>query len=1338
MSFTKKIFMRRIFKVGILLPLLIGVFLIHWEDDSPSQTNQRYQDYAAEKIERKRSGDVKKSAAPDLHALIQRELRTREGSAAPEYGPNQVMDEFLKAKENTSQFRTLANEFSFVERGPGNVAGRTRAILVDPDDVSGQTWYAGSASGGIWKTTNSGQDWTFISGDIPNLGTNTLAMSPANSSVIYAGTGEHFTNDIDGAGIFKSADKGATWIQIGNPSDYPDMKNVSRIVVNPDNENIVIATTRNSVWDTNGLQAAIYKTVDGGGSWSQLRSSTSERYDDIAVDPNDFNTIYVAIDSKGVIKSTDGGSTWVDSSTGMTPAGRVEIAISPINSTRLWASVQGGLSGNGSDLYVTSDGGSSWSLALNSGSENEDFLGGQGWFDNYATAHPFDEDIVYVGGVNNWKFELNSAVGSSLSTILVSENGSQAFMDFINFGGDYLGGGMEVLEGLTIDDLVSIEIRFGQGTQKAHRFTVGGLGAGVPPDGYFYEDYVDVPFQVWDTNNNIQLMISFRDQQEDGSWNLIEANTSGAEADHSREYFFIHNIPYNTTTPDPDIIAAATTAGTGIESGQMYFFWPVLASGATFDPNGLPASTLNIDITEIQTLERITTNISDAYNQFGGPNAFPQSSRDQGIHPDQHNNIITGIDESSQTFNMILTNDGGVYETVTSNDPGPNEGDFIYASHGYNTTQFYGADKAPDQNRFIGGMQDNGTWYHSIGVEGGVDANATFGIGGDGFESLWHSTDENKLLGGSQFNNFAKTEDGGNTWFNATVGFDDNGPFITRLNHHKSIPDRVFTVGALGVWKSETFGGNWTASTMNDPSFWAFSNSSDVEISYANPNVIWAGARLSSTGRLYVSTDGGDTFDPIENYTEFNMGATSGIGTHPVDDKVAYALFSFSGFPKVLKTEDLGQTWEDISGFDGSGDRGFPDVAVNCIFVFPTNQDRIWVGSEIGIIESLDGGNSWNLLDSNFPAVNTYDFKLVGNTIVIATYGRGIWSVEIPDFPKFPSVSETTTSPSGQHKIIVDFTESFDSTYIYVDNEYIKTLYDNAPGSITESISSLGINGFANIRFELFRNGRKFSSTAEKIFLLNPSAPVPSYGTTFEEAEEDFVGQGFKILFGARGFSKYWLHSNHQYSPGENSFVYLRSPITVSASAATLTYKDVAIVEPINDKVIVEGSIDGENWTELSSYDASNSSSWKSAFDSGISGDEKMAEEQNIDLLEYFNAGDVILIRFRMESNESIQAYGWAIKDLYIQEERVLSVNSTKRYVSVSPNPIKDYARIVFKEQVPELLTVIDLNGKVVDNISFDGYSNSIEYKPNLNPGLYFIHFQMNGTRQVEKIIIKD
>lgn len=1299
-----------------------------------------YKDWLDKKISKRKMGHAK-ADAPEMHGIIQRELRTREGDDGPKYGPNQVMEEFAAAKKRNTSAQARTESTNFVERGPGNVGGRTRALVADPDDPDQQTFYAGSASGGIWKTTDNGANWSYTSGDLPNLGTNTLVMAPSNTNVMYAGTGEHFTDDIDGAGMFKSTDKGISWTQIADPSEYSDFRNVSRIVVDPNDENTVIATTRSTVWGS--FASSIFKTVDGGASWTQLRTSTTERHDDIDYDPSDFNTLYVAINQVGVIKSTDGGTTWNYSSDGMTPGGRVEITVSPVNTDRIWASVQGGLSGNGSDLYVSGDGGANWLLAVNESGTNEDFLGGQGWYDNIITAHPYDANKVYVGGVNTFLFELTGDDAEDITTISVDYQNAPSFIDFVNFT-DNVSAGFE-FGGVDEDDLLPIEIRFGQGTQMAHRFTVGGQGPGVPPEDYTYEDYVEVPFEVWDTRNDVQLMASFRDQQADGAWNLFESNTDGDGSTHSREYFFIHNIPYATTAAD------TIAQDGGHVSGQMYFFWTVLAPGATFDPAALPDSRLAVEFSVTSGVLRNTTIVSDAYNDFNGINGFPQSTRTQGLHPDQHNIVIYDKSDSDQTFRLLTGNDGGVYITEKNVQPGPTQGDYEYISNGYNTTQFYGADKAPGEDRYIGGTQDNGTWYHAPGTEGGAGVDAIFGIGGDGFEALWHSSDPDRIIGGSQFNGFARTLDGGETWIGATEGFDDDGPFITRLAHHKSLPDRLFTVGATGVWVSNDFGGNWSAATMNNLASWSFTNSADVEVSYANTDVIWAGGVLSEGSRLHVSTDGGSTFNESANYDEFNMGSVAGIGTHPSEENTAYALFSFAGFPKVIKTTDLGQNWEDISGFDGTGaasSRGFPDVAVNCLFVFPSDNNRIWVGSEIGIIESLDGGTSWNLMQNNMPPVNVYDFKLTEDQLVVATYGRGIWSVTLDGIVVAPIIEQVYVEPSGGLNFTFNFSQSFDSVQVLLENNVIGTIYDNALGSVSEVLENQGLNGNRTVSLNAYLDGQRLSSVERTVFVFTPTAAADSYGTNFTSAFSDFIGSGLQIRT-SDGFEGRAIHSPHPYEDATESLFYLNVPITVASSNALFSYEDVALIETGEDGtvfgdlefwdfVIVEASSDGLNWTPLEDgYDASLYPEWTAAYEAEEDGTSELFKLHSINLLDHFNAGDDILVRFRLFADANSNGFGWVVDNLYIQEAPLNSGGVVAEDISIYPNPVTTTTTIQLGDLTPERVEIIDLNGKLLETLVPITGSKFIQWnRGNLKSGLYIARFEVNGNTVIKKFLI--
>lgn len=499
----------------------------------------------ARKALKRRQGYVKYDK-PDEYAKFFEETRTRANEVAPGYDPNYKLVELQKAKENLvnlksdpkfqgfgineeeAKYTFSSDEISadaWVERGPANVPGRTRGIIAHPDDAE-NIWFAGSVGGGIWKTTNAGQTWVNKTPNLPNLATTVLALAESNTSVIYCGTGEGFYNSdaINGDGIFKSTDKGETWEQLESTKNN-DFANVNRIIVDPNNENVLLACTNtgNALVNQDPAESKILRSTDGGASWEVVyEEPNGRRVQDLVADPTDFNIQYAGVNGVGVMKSVNGGVDW--SPTGfMNPSGRIELAISPVNTSRILASCEGGNTGSGSDVFVSNNSGDDWKLVVEdangyNGGQNPGYLGGQGWYDNIIAAHPFDEDIFYVGGISIWKMELTGQdVGQVNMFEGILEN-TESFLGFVNFGGSLFSGGMALgpevgFANLQPDEYLPIEIRFGQGaSQKAHRFD-GGTG-GTAFNTYVYMDYVDVPFEVWDTENNVQLMVSFRDTDE--------------------------------------------------------------------------------------------------------------------------------------------------------------------------------------------------------------------------------------------------------------------------------------------------------------------------------------------------------------------------------------------------------------------------------------------------------------------------------------------------------------------------------------------------------------------------------------------------------------------------------------------------------------------------------------------------------------------------------------------------------------------------------------------------------------------------------------------------------
>ncbi len=924
---------------------------------------------------------------PEKFLEYYRAITTHIGETSSTFPEGYVMEEFLKATTRNAE-KSAKAQLPWLSRGPYNVSGRVRSIIVDPDDATSSTWFVGSASGGVWKTTDAGKTWNNISGNLPNLATGSLAMAATNHSTIYAGTGEGFGGSgmVTGAGIFKTTDKGITWTLLTATSKNRDFFFVNRIMIDPADENHVIACTNTGV----------FRSLDGGTSWKIVYKS-SNKVQDIKAEPDNFLIQYAGVNSVGVIKSTNGGETWNISSSGIGECHRVGLTISASNHNKVYACIEGPTSLT--YVYLSQDRGVTWSRFKTSVTSNfVEYLGAQGWYDNTIVCHPYNDSIVFIGGVylGSYKFSSQSQL-SAPQVIRADTFQTASFLSFINFGGQFLSGGLQTGDknnavNLKDSDWVEVEVRYGSGiSQNAHRFTVpstsgtnGDGGAGVPAGSYIYKDYVSVPFQAWDIKHNRQLMVSFRDQERDGAFNLIQR--SAASDVTGREYFFINAVAYK---PLPDT-SIAKNGGQAYK--QLYFFWPTLATGAIWNPNTLLTSKIVINYGQIKLQLGLATIVSDG--------AGDQGSKNSNLHVDHHVLLPIPIDPAKGTFYLLNGNDGGL---GISKDQGNT---WTQLTNGFINTQFYGVDKKPGSQEYIGGMQDNGTWQSPSGKIATDTTKYSFKIGGDGFSVLWHSQNTKQIIGSVYNNKFYLSKDGGATWQTADKGINEDGPFITHIGYSDQRPDVVFAVGKNGVWKTTSFATSlitpWNKIVIN--AGWsldgAVSSQHNVAVSLANPNIVWAGAGMLKNPflALSVSLNGGTSFATASVYDSVTLGYISGLATHPTNPNEAFALFSYYGSPKILRTMDLGKSWRDISGFnkDSTSKNGFPNVMVNCLLVMPFDTTWIWAGTEIGLFESRDNGKSWAYADNGLPPVSIWQMKTRDNEVLVATHGRGIWTTQIP------------------------------------------------------------------------------------------------------------------------------------------------------------------------------------------------------------------------------------------------------------------------------------------------------------------------------------------------------
>ena len=981
-------------------------------------------------------------SGPEELRRYHREIRTPDDAEQPQYRPGNLLREWQSArKRNQLQARKQsAPVLEWKERGPFNVAGRVRGIVVDPSDATRRTWLAGSASGGAWKTTDAGQNWTLITESMPNLATTVIALNPTDPSEIYLGTGEGYGNldAVSGSGIFRSTDAGATWNWLESTAGFLE---INRIIIDPSDPSVLVVAAN----------SGIHRSTDRGQTWDL----TLDRYaiQDLNATPGNFQVQYASENGYGVYKSVNGGQTWSASSIGLSPSGRVEIDISPVNTQVLYASTEGDLTGSGSDLYRSDDSGLSWYLLKAEYNEAAlNFLGGQGWYDNAIMADPFQADVVYTGGVN--LFRITAGTGfSTINSRTLLQDGT-GFLQLVNFTGSTNGN-------YTLGSFAgnsSIEVRFGAGrSQKAHRFLVPeGATSGVPAANYGYQDFVQVPFEVWDVTRNKQLTVSFRDQDRNAAFNLLPENTTGTAAQQSREYVYVHDVDYNASNPDLQIAVNG-----GQEYRQMVFFWPVLAPGSVW-PTDVTDSRLAFQVTQVSLRAATVNVVSDAYGQFNGRNRFNTVGTD--MHPDHHD--LLAIPTGTGTFQILASNDGGIFLSASSASPGTTSGEWSMRGRSMRITQFYGADKRPGSDQFMGGTQDNGTWVSPAGISASTQTGYQHVIGGDGFYVIWNQADGNKLIGGSQNNGFQRSTNGGLNWAPATSGLSGTYPFISKLADSEQNPDRIFAVSSDGVFRSTNFGQNWSRTAISEA--WGSGSSLSVVTSRTDDNIVWAGSGMSNEGttrKLHVSENAGISFTPVNNYTGVVMGSISGLATHPTEKNTAFALFSFAGKPKVLRTTDLGQTWTDISGFaDGApSSRGFPDVAVFSLVVHKNNPQVIWVGTELGLVESSDGGQSWSLRE-DFPAVLIWDMKERENVIVLATHGRGIWTAALDRYEQAIqfSIAASPTLDLGTVNLTATSTSGLPVTFNSSDTDRVSitgnTLTLISPGSVTITATQPGNN----------------------------------------------------------------------------------------------------------------------------------------------------------------------------------------------------------------------------------------------------------------------------------------
>ncbi|MBR9921499.1 MAG: T9SS type A sorting domain-containing protein [Bacteroidetes bacterium] len=279
------------------------------------------------------------------------------------------------------------------ERGPNNVGGRTRTILIDANDASGQTIWAGSVAGGIWRTNNidaAAPNWVPINDLFQNLSVSSIVQDPTNPNSMFFGTGECWGNGdaVRGLGIWTSTDGGASWAQMP-PMDPGGSPCINKLLF--DNAGTLYAATSNQLRRFDPFTGT-WPAILGAGTFANNNFIA-----DVELGAN--GDLYAAARFDGIYRSTDGGTTWNPINAGLPTAnfGRIELATAPGNAGTLYviyADTTTANAGNCLSLWQSTDFGATWTQQSCPGN-----FGSQAWYDLILGVDPNDANRLYAGGV---------------------------------------------------------------------------------------------------------------------------------------------------------------------------------------------------------------------------------------------------------------------------------------------------------------------------------------------------------------------------------------------------------------------------------------------------------------------------------------------------------------------------------------------------------------------------------------------------------------------------------------------------------------------------------------------------------------------------------------------------------------------------------------------------------------------------------------------------------------------------------------------------------------------------------------------------------------------------
>ncbi len=717
------------------------------------------------------------------------------------------------------------------------------------------------------------------------------------------------------------------------------------------------------------------------GTWTALGpGNIGGRTRAILIHPQDPNIMYAAGVAGGVWKSTNAGQSWTPIADLLANIAVCSMAFDPKNPNIIFAGTGEGFSNadavRGAGVFKTTDGGMNWTRLAGT-VNNTNF-----YYVNDLIVSSLDSNRIYAATNSGvWR----TADGGTNWTRVVITTGGGGCHDLV------------ARTDQTTDYLLAACGNFVQATvyRKSDAATDGNWESVLSDPGMGRTALAIAP-----SNQNIVYALAaafsgpyssalhavFRSENGGGTWTARLRNT-----DPNKINTAILSNPLSAT-------ALICKYSTGESYGGQAWYDLTLAVDP-LDPNRIWSG--GIDLARSDDGGANWGYAAFAYEGVGGSLIY---SKPDQLHPDQH--VIVFHPQYNGTTNqqMFVGNDGGVWRTENARadvatgaratcDPLANKVKWKSLNNGYGVTQFYHGSVYPDGKTYLGGTQDNGTPRGSD-ADGPNKWDEIFLA--DGGYSAVDASNPSTLYVSTQGGNFRKSTDNGASFSIATQGLAGGVLFIAPLAMDPSDPLRLYA-GGDQLFRTDFGMSNWTNlgtlrfTTTNTGTLSALAvapvDANHAMFGLTNGSIIRTTRALAlSPSNVLAGTS--------EVSTVPRTGTVSWIAYDPNDKNIAYATYSTFGGTHVWKTTNGGTSW---TGLDGSGTSAIPDVPVHCIVVDPSNTARLYVGTDVGVFASIDGGATWSIENTGFANVITESLVLntTGGvtTLYAFTHGRGAFKV---------------------------------------------------------------------------------------------------------------------------------------------------------------------------------------------------------------------------------------------------------------------------------------------------------------------------------------------------------